>query len=404
MNHTTEKISAEDSEQYRTVVLLGESNVGKSTIAGRLISYSLSVRKQLCVSEPGQDESLSNEGEHSMYREMCDVVQSERENKSSEMTCYRSLEDSSGETEIVVCPGRRKFWKWLDYGCADADFALVVVRVKEESGDLQISELIEPVGHCLSMGVRLAGIVVNDCDSLGKEKISACRVAVEDDLRRFFTEIPPIHVFSPKQECTTHLLSCVMSLPVPQRNADSAFELSINSIFDRGDSVILGGKVRKGQIRIGDVVYLMPGRLKLRIASIQISKGRGVDVASAGRVVAVRVEGVSKNQVSTGMALVGDISIGKETRLLRAKMSFFNAKHAIRIGFSPVVSILACQAHAKITEIDGGASISLGETVNVTVALAKTVFAQTSGSFSRIVFRQANCVIAVGVISEILHS
>ena len=350
----------------------------------------------------------SEEVDYVKYRELCDSIPSERLNGHSEQNCCRSMEIEDSEVELIVIPGKRKFWKWHDYGCADADASMIVVRVRE-GGNLEIIELIEPISHSLAMGTKLAGVILNNFEGLSPETVMKCRLEVENDLARLFSAATcktPIFEVSNTGLCQD-LLRHIMRIPVPERDDVSPFEMSINSIFDKGDSVILGGKIRRGHLSVGDTVFLMPGRVELKISSIRISRGRDVTRVSAGRVIAVRIQGgVSRRQVSVGMALVGDVSVGRETRLVRAEMSFFNNKHPIRAGFSPVVSILACQAHGKLVSVETKDQINLGETAIVTVGFSKTVFVQThhsaKSSFSRIVFRHSNAVIAVGVIREIL--
>lgn len=393
---------------YRSVVLLGPTQVGKSTLGGRLLSLSSLSMDSTHESTSPLDAARSEEVDYVKYRELCDSIASERLNGHSEQNCCRSVEIESSEAELIVIPGKRKFWKWHDYGCADADASMIVVRVRE-GGTLDIIELIEPISHSLAMGTKVAGVILNNFEGFSPETVMKCRLEVVADLERLFSSAAThetlIFEVSNTRPCTD-LLRYMMRIPVPERDEVSPFEMSINSIFDKGDSVILGGKIRRGHLSVGQKVFLMPGRVELKISSIRISRERDVTRVSAGRVIAVLIQGgLSRRQVSVGMALVGDVGMGKETRLVRAEMSFFNNKHAIRAGFSPVVSILACQAHGKIVSVESKEEINLGDTAILTVGFSKTVFVQShslKSSFSRIVFRHSNAVIAVGVIREIL--
>lgn len=324
----------------------------------------------------------------------------------------------SSETEILVAPGKRQYWKWLDFSLSDADAVLLVLKVSAD-GSLSIPALIEPLFHVMAFGIENLVLVLNDMGGLSPAHVQAYRAAVVSDLERMFgnTEaqsIPIIVASIQLPDSIASLRKYVVSLREPERDLVSGIQISINAIHTKGDSLILGGKLRSGTVRVGDELLLMPSAVPLKVESLCISGNRWVDSASAGRIVGIRVSGITKNHVSTGMVLVsGKITNGRSTRLVEAEVNLFNCKHPMRVGFSPVVNILSCQIQSKVTGIrdpkKGTAldTLELGQTGLVTISFSKSVWGSefdVSGpsDFSRLSLRQENVVFGVGVIRSIL--
>ena len=316
------------------------------------------------------------------------------------------------EIEFVVAPGKRKFWKWSDYALADADEVVIVVRPSPD-GVVSVSSLIEPLVHALSFGLANITIVLNNMDQLPIECMQSCEAVVRDDIRRIFPQevaeaVPILSVSVSDRQSLQRLLTHAQSIPEPVRDAQSPFQLCINSVHSKSDSLILGGKILRGSVSVGSTVYLMPPAIPVTVESVFIADHQSVESASAGRVVGIKISGLSRNHLSVGMVLVADVSVGKPTRLIRAKVNFFNLKQPVKAGFSPVINIMANHIHCKMTTIEGEReSVSLGDSATVTLALSKTAFAQIYDSanpmpFSRLALRQENVVIGVGVIVDIL--
>lgn len=322
------------------------------------------------------------------------------------------------ETNILVSPGKRQYWKWLDFSLSDADAVLVVLKVSVE-GSVSIPALIEPLFHVLAFGIKNVALVLNNMAGLSQAHLQAYRAAVVSDLERMLgnTEAKSIPIIVASVQLPGSIASLrqyVTLLREPVRDPLSGIQISINAIHTKGDYLILGGKLRSGTVTVGDELLLMPPAVPLKVESLCISGNRSVDSASAGRIVGIRVSGIRKNHVSTGMVLVSrKMNNGRSTRLVEAEVNLFNCKRPMRVGFAPVVNILSCQIQSKVTRITdsitGAAldSLALGQTGLVTLSFSKSVWASVfdvSGpsDFSRLSLRQENVVIGVGVIRSIL--
>lgn len=381
------------ADQYCAIAVLGYAESGKSTLIGSFVNA-------VTTRAGGSPQSME------ALRHKCDVFESERVNGHSEVASYWPVMSDEGELEIIVTPGVRKFWKWIDFSLADADAAVLVVRVPED-GILSIPAFLEPLSQCIGFGVPVTAIVVNVFESVDNSHVENTVQAITADWRRMHPEmtlplIVPVRVSDGNgmDRLTKHLFS----VRAPVRTSTSAFQLPINVLFTKGDSVIVGGKIFSGHLSVGDKLFLMPARVPVSVESICISQRRDVSSAAAGRIVGVRLGGIARNHVTTGMVLVADPCGGSATRLFRAEINVFNSKCPIRVGFSPMVSIQSCHVHAQIVEIGKEKSaLDLGDTALVTLSLNKTVFAEAFPSpFGRLIVRHENVTIAVGVIREIL--
>jgi translation elongation factor EF-1alpha len=334
-----------------------------------------------------------------------DQLKSEVVGGFSERSSYIAIETAGTRCQLISIPGRRKYWKWSDCALCDSDIAVIVV--KSSKTDLRVSELLEPLFVSFAQGVERFLVVINLFGKETESDIDFTKDCVKRDLQRVFgarTGTIPILAIDPYKEASIcSFLEVIEQQQKIPREIGGPFQMSINSIFQKDDSVILQGKVRSGRVRLNDQLYLEPPGLQVYVESIRQMSGLDVEDAEAGQLVALKIPGLSKSHVSTGMMLVGDRSIGKGTRLIKVEVEMVNNKHPIRSGFSPVVSILSCQSHGKIVDISSGSKeeLFLGDRAILTLSLQKTVFIRTS-CYDRVVLRQENVVIAIGLVRGIL--
>ena len=398
------------------VAFIGPSSVGKSLLAGALVNQSSqsASASNVCIGTPSERYARIYPSP-SMYSErlvsITHRLPRELETGISETASYHHLVSSRCSLELVVTAGARKLWKWSDYALTDADVAAVVVR--PDTSSLAVEDLLEPLFLALGHGIESMAVILNLNSNTSQSKIAETELLIKEDLHRVFrdveTTVPILRVVFNDQPSLLALERDLMALRYPPRNSSEPPFLCVNGVFQKEDFVVIEGKLRVGTVNRGDRLVLMPAGLELTIVTVRNSKGEEKERASAGELIALRFNGISKSHISAGMVLVGDPSVGISTRRIRAQVSFVNNKYPIKVGFSPVLSLLSCQVHGNITEIHGDVTeLVLGSTAEITISLQKTVFTAPYSVTSpirglgRIVLRQENVVIGIGVVRAVL--
>jgi translation elongation factor EF-1alpha len=397
------------------VAIYGVSGTGKSTVVGCLLKYIH--EKFIPASVTGIDPEyvfipkLSTISS-STYRCLTDRLPAEMSHGHSERWSIVSIaHDSNERRDLIIVPGKRQFWKWTDFGLTDSDTVCIILPPTTD--DIPINHLIEPIAHALSFGVSLGAIIVHFKDLIDPSTFEIISGNIKKDLRKVFdpktAETIPIWSTSlASVESIDSLCNNLRTIPGPTRKAEGSIQVSITTIHEKDGSLILGGKIREGSLKLGDRLFLMPANIPVHVEEISVGGRTSTPLASAGDVAGIRVCGLDRRNVSTGMVLVSDPSIGSKTRRVRVEVNLFNLKHPMKAGFCPMVCILACQVHSRVIEIEGEKQeLRLGDTAVVKLEMTKAIYAQVfspieNRPFSRLVFRQENVVIAVGVIREFL--
>ena len=313
----------------------------------------------------------------------------------SERSEYYIMNSPEKCIELIVAPGRRKYWKWSDYALADADSALIFVSPTDI---LPIASLIEPMCHLLSFDVNFAGIVINITNA-SPAAIDHIRNEIGSDLVRFNRSDIPIFTFSESDSESIANISKYLSghLPVPVRRFSDPFSLSITRVHGKGSCTFVEGKILTGSLSVDDWVRVMPSGLSLRVQSICTNDLQSQARASAGQLIGICLADIDSKYIEKGMVLLtGDD--GEATRSISVKLNVFNASFPINVGFSPMISVLGCHVHGRVFHMER--PLFLGETGVVHIKLNKAVYVKKSlaSRLSRVTLRQENVIVAVGVI------
>ena len=385
------------------VAIVGDTESGKTQLANRLCALTTEAVAYSPVMVTAGSDKLSLTPKFGSFRKEQTCVPSEQSE-------YYIFDSDQVCLELVTVPGRRKYWKWGDYAMTDADAAIIVVN-KPSDAEIPIACLIEPLVHAMAYGISLVSVAISassgeTCD------FPKIRDAVLSDIQRVFgPEVGNIPILSFENETPgqyDEIRNYLETLRAPKRNLAGPFTLSINSIHARDDCVLLGGKVLSGSVAVGDTVMLMPSAIPLKVDSIRISGDITVNVACAGQIAGLRVSGIPRNYLSCGMALVHGPVVGRSTRMIEARINFFNTNFEVKVGFSPAISILSCHVAGKLIHIENDAkSLQLGDTAVVQISLNKAVYAEIFESdrksrFSRLVLRQENIIVGVGTVERFL--
>jgi translation elongation factor EF-1alpha len=325
----------------------------------------------------------------------------------NEANSHHIISSPRKSIHAITTPGRRKFWKWSDFALSEADVAVVVV--KGGARTVSIEALLEPLFLTLGHGCDNAFVVINEMHECSN--ICGTESHIRRDISRIFgptvDRIPIQTVDISSSESIRSLFDRLAEVQAIENLGTAGVFVSITSIFQREGFVIVEGKIRSGKINKGDELFLMPSGLSLRADSLRRSDGDESNVASSGELVALKFTGICKSHIAAGMILVSDPSMGRSTRLVKVELSFVNNKLPIRSGFSPMITFMACHVHGKIMSMEKEPA-EIGDKTMAVLSLQKTVltapFSVECGikGLGRLILRQENVVIAVGVVRSIL--
>lgn len=392
------------TEQSRTVAVTGSHLSGKSVLCGRLIAAMKSGPDSSLVNTTAMDADTVER-----YRILADKTKPEIALGYSNMTAYLPLRSACRSMELVVLPGSRKYWKWLDFGLSDCDGLVVVVRPKE-CGTVSVFEFIEPLAIGLSFGIESVLIVINNVDGLDSFVLDAVQKDIQRDLTRIFHDvsrvsaIPIVTVSDTLSDIHTLVGSLFQQFPPLPIIPSLPLQLSINDVRVVQSQLVVGGRIQTGSVSIGDSVMLQPAGIPLSVISIHVEGQKSVACAHAGQVAGLMLSGISKDHVSTGMAILDArwSECGSPTRQIEIEIHLFNNKVPFRVGSSPIISVMNCHVHSTVDFVDRTGGL-LGDTLRCTVTLNKTVFVQVydktnPSPFSRVRLRFDNVIVAVGVV------
>lgn len=287
------------------IVILGDVDHGKSTLAGKLFSLSAS-----CTQDKIQKvRDACTRRQHSFeWAFLFDGLQEERDEGKTIQSTETLLRFTDAQTLILIdAPGHREFLKNMISGAADADTALLVISAIDGIGDQTQRHAI--LANFLNVDRFI--VVINKLDQ------------IEDPKRRFnelvneFTRLSQLHniqvtdflPISAKEgiqltsdtqgfswykgsDLLTLLLNPRILPPVGIKSKTQDLRFSVQGTFTRsnGDEILLG-HVIVGNINRGDVLYFAPDLFPRKVENIEKWK-ENREFAKQGDCVGLRLKSV----------------------------------------------------------------------------------------------------------------
>jgi len=207
------------------------------------------------------------------------------------------------------------------------------------------------------------------------------------------------------EERVQELLNALDNLPLPQREIDKPFLLSVEDVFSiSGRGTVATGRIEKGQVKIGDVVDLVGlGRDKKGITVTGVEMFRKqLNDAQAGDNVGLLLRGVDKEEIERGQVLVKPGTITPHSEF-ECEVVVLTKEEGGR--HTPFFKDYRPQFYFRTTDVTGSVEIVGKEMVmpGDTAQLKVTLISQVAMDVGlRFAIREGGRTIGAGVVTKIV--
>ena len=314
----------------------------------------------------------------------------------------------------VDCPGHADYIKNMITGAAQMDGAILVVDASEGP----MPQTREHILLARQVGVPAIVVFLNKVDLVDdSELLDLVDMELRDLLNKydFPGDTIPIVRGSSKAALAGEesglaavaelLKACDEFIPLPQREVDKPFLMSIEDVFNiEGRGTVLTGRVERGVLERMSEVEIVGLRDTRKTVATDIEMFRKLlDKASAGDNVGVLLRGVKKDEVERGMVLAKPGSITPHTHF-KAEVYVLSKEEGGR--HTPFFTNYRPQFYFRTTDVTGTVSlpegvemVMPGDNVSVEIQVIKPIAMERGQRFA---IREGGRTIGAGRVTEIL--
>jgi elongation factor Tu len=331
-------------------------------------------------------------------------------------SAHVEYETDSRHYAHVDCPGHADYVKNMITGAAQMDGAILVVS----ASDGPMPQTREHILLARQVGVPKIVVFLNKCDTVDDEDLL---MLVEEEVRDLLTmygfpgkETPVIRGSALKalnnedsalgNQALQKLLDTVDAyIPVPQREVDKPFLMSVEDVFSiEGRGTVATGRIERGMIKVGQEVEVVGLRdtQKTVVTGVEMFQ-KSLDEGQAGDNVGCLLRGLKRDDVERGQVLAVPGSI-KGHKKFKAQTYILKKEEGGR--HKPFFSGYRPQFYFRTTDVTGnialpqGVEMSMpGDDINIEVELVSPVAIEKQ---SRFAIREGGKTVGSGVVTEIL--
>ena len=213
-----------------------------------------------------------------------------------------AAEGRDGEIDLVDLPGHERFVRAMISGATGMGAVLLAVDANEGIKP----QTIEHLEIARLIGVRRGVVALTKSDLVAPDVLAARAAEVARAAARAGLDAPAVVATSTLTGAGLPALAEALAalLDASSARADDGFPyLPIDRVFSRaGFGTVVTGTLRRGRLRVGDTIAIVPGGPTATVRGLQIH-GRSVESAEPGRRTAVALRGVDLADVARGQAL-----------------------------------------------------------------------------------------------------
>jgi len=257
----------------------------------------------------------------------------------------------------VDCPGHEDYVKNMITGAAKMDAGILVVAATDGA----MPQTREHILLCKQVGVKTIIVFINKCDLVkDPEMFEIIEMDVRDLLTKYgfdganakFVKGSALLCLEGKdpemgQKKIEELLNVMDNdIPVPEREVDKPFLMSIESTFNiKGRGTVVTGTIEQGKAKVGEEVEILgygPNPTKTTITGIETFR-KQLDRGEAGDNIGLLLRGVTRKNANRGMIICkpGSKSVGQcfQAQIYLLKEEEGGRKSSFNSGFKPQVTL-----------------------------------------------------------------
>ncbi len=328
-------------------------------------------------------------------------------------TAHVEYESENRHYAHVDCPGHADYVKNMITGAAQMDAAILVVS----AADGPMPQTREHILLARQVGVPNIVVFLNKIDMVDDlELVDLVEMEVRELLSKYGFDgdnvpfikgsgLGALNGEAQWEAKVQELLNSLDSLPLPQREIDKPFLLSVEDVFSiSGRGTVATGRIEKGQVKIGDVIDLVGlGRDKKGITVTGVEMFRKqLNDAQAGDNVGLLLRGVDKEEIERGQVLVKPGTITPHVEF-ECEVVVLTKEEGGR--HTPFFKDYRPQFYFRTTDVTGSVEIVGKEMVmpGDTAQLKVTLIAQVAMDVGlRFAIREGGRTIGAGVVTKII--
>jgi elongation factor Tu len=317
----------------------------------------------------------------------------------------------------VDCPGHADYVKNMITGAAQMDGAILVV----DAADGPMPQTREHILLARQVGVPKIVVFLNKVDLVDdKELLDLVEMEVRELLNKYNfpgDETPIVRGSALKalqgdqgelgEPALSKLLATIDEyVPVPQRDVDKTFLMSIEDVFSiEGRGTVATGRVERGIIKVGDEVEVvgLKDTAKTVVTGVEMFN-KSLDEGQAGDNLGALLRGLKRTDIERGQVLAKPGSI-KPHRKFKGEIYVLKKEEGGR--HKPFFAGYRPQFYFRTTDVTGtiklpeGVEMAMpGDNVNIEVELFQPIAMEKQVRFA---VREGGKTVGSGIITEIIE-
>lgn len=302
------------------ITLLGHKDHGKSTLIGRLLLDSNSVKEDKIVEVRAIDEAMGKPFE------LAHILDSFREERQDEMTMDTTVAYLKGKKriyELIDVPGHQELIQNMLTGASNARLAILVIWAEEGIG----RQTLQHLSLASLLGIKNLLVAVNKMDEIGysKEVFGRVKKKVESAVKKNgFVSVSYVPVSASQGDNAVKrsgkmswyrgktIFEHLENFGYQDDRLRQPLRVPIQDVYEDGKGCLVVGRVESGVLKSGERVCIFPADLKAKVDKILVGMGQ-VKKASFGQNVGIVLEKADL-KIERGMVIAG---VGNSPATLR---------------------------------------------------------------------------------------
>ncbi len=370
-------------KEHINLVTIGHIDHGKSTLVGRLLFDTGSVREE--TMRKLKEEAKEKKKETFEFAFVMDRLKEERERGVTIDLAFQEFNTQKYYYTIIDAPGHRDFIKNMIVGTSQADIAILVVSAKEG-----IQEQTKEHAYLAKiLGINQMIVALNKMDTVNYDqaRFNEVKGNVEKLLQGVGYKIEEVKIIpvsaykgdgiAKKSEnlkwyAGQTILEALDDIKPVARPIDKPLRLPVQDVYSiTGVGTVPVGRIETGIMKPNQAVIIMPAGTKAEIKSIEMHHQQ-LPEAKAGDNIGFNLRGIGKADIKKGDVICDPSNLATVAEEFTAQIIVLNHPTVIAPGYTPVFHIHTAQVTCTLTEIQKKIDPKTGQTVQENPEYIKT--------------------------------